>query len=269
MSSEANGRIPVELLKNRRREPPRLVTVSRIETLSPLMRRVVFSGESLAGFGPAKPGAHIKLMFGEFSKSDAANISLSVGDFRSKMRTYTPRYFDEQRLELSVDFLLHGSGLASEWVSQAQIGDSLHIGGPGGGADVDPSLKAAVIMVDETAMPMAGMILDALPTMCRVSLVCEVVDSAEQRQLSHRMPNEIRWLIRNESQSKPGELLLLAAQEIQLEQDAHWWVACESAAMREIKGHLVSVRCMERARLTSRGYWQLGQTNYPDHDHGE
>ena len=82
----------------RRHGPPRAVTVARIETLSPLMRRIIFIGDALEGFGPAKPGAHIKLIFGE----------------------------------LAVDFLLHGTGLASEWAARAQVGERLHIGGPGG-----------------------------------------------------------------------------------------------------------------------------------------
>ena len=41
-----------------------------------------------------------------------------------------------------MDFLLHRTGLASEWASRAQVGDRLHIGGPGGGNDIDLKLAS-------------------------------------------------------------------------------------------------------------------------------
>jgi NADPH-dependent ferric siderophore reductase len=248
----------------RRRPPPRAVTVARIEPLSPRMRRIVFDGDALEGFGPARPGAHIKLIFGELPPG-----GLGPGQPRPDMRTYTPRHFDAERRELSVDFLLHGVGLASEWAARAQVGDRLHIGGPGGGTDIDAALRAAVLLVDETAMPAAGMILDALPTDCHVTLVCEVEDSDEQRPLGTRAADVTHWLHRAESNAAPGSLLLQAARDLPLPDGAQWWVACESGAMRAIKSQLVDGRGLDRSRLISRGYWQLGKADHPDHDHGD
>lgn len=248
----------------RRRPPPRAVTVARIETLSPLMRRIVFGGDALEGFGPARPGAHIKLIFGELPAG-----GFGPGQPRPDMRTYTPRHFDVARRELSVDFLLHGTGLASEWAARAQVGERLHIGGPGGGTDIDPALRAAVLLVDETAMPAAGMILDALPADCHVTLVCEVENAGEQRALSTRAADHTQWLHRADTKAAPGSLLLQAAREVLVPEGAQWWVACESGAMRTIKANLLEVRGLDRSRLISRGYWQLGETNHPDHDHGE
>lgn len=247
-----------------RRPPPRAVTVARIEQLSPLMRRIIFTGEALTGFGPARPSAHIKLIFGELPAG-----GLRPDQPRPNMRTYTPRHFDADRQELAVDFLLHGTGLASEWASRAKVGDCLHIGGPGGGIDIDPALRWAVLLVDETAMPAAGMILDALPKDCHVTLVCEVQDAAEQRMLSMHTVNRMLWLHRAQSKAPPGALLLQAAQELPLLEDALWWVACESDAMRSIKTHLLQVRGLNKERLISRGYWHQSEANHPDHDYGD
>jgi NADPH-dependent ferric siderophore reductase len=228
------------------------------------MRRIVFTGDALEGFGPAKAGAHIKLIFGELAEGGPA-----PGSPRQNMRTYTPRHFDAQRRELTVDFLVHGKGLASEWACAAQVGERLHIGGPGGGTEIDPALRAAVLLVDETAMPAAGMVLDAAPVGCHVTLVCEVHDAAEQRALSNRAADQMRWLHRADTDAAPGALLLQAARELPMPEGAQWWVACESAAMRRIKTHLIDVRGLDRTRLISRGYWQQGEANHPDHDHGE
>ena len=165
--------------------------------------------------------------------------------------------------------MLHGTGLASEWAASAQVGERLHIGGPGGGTDIDPALRAAVLLVDETAMPAAGMILDAVPAGCHVTLVCEVQDAAEQRPISARVPDSTLWLHRAGAHAAPCALLLQAARELPLPEGAQWWVACESSAMRAIKAHLLQVRGLDRTQLISRGYWQQGEVNHPDHDRGE
>jgi NADPH-dependent ferric siderophore reductase len=251
-------------MPGRQRPPPRAVTVARIEPLSPRMRRFVFTGDALDGFGPARPGGHIKLIFGALPAG-----GFGPGQPRPSMRTYTPRHFDPVRRELSVDFLLHGHGLAAAWAAAAQVGDALHVGGPGGGTDIDPGLKAAVLLVDETAMPAAGMVLDALPAACHVTLVCEVHDAAEQRPVSARAADRTLWLHRDDTQAAPGSLLLQAARTLPLADGAHWWVACESGAMRSIKAHLVQVRGLDAGRLTSRGYWQQGEADHPDHDYGD
>ncbi len=247
----------------RQRPPPRAVTVARIETLTPLMRRIVFSGDALEGFGPARPGAHIKLIFGDLPPG-----GLGPDQPRTPMRTYTPRHFDPVRRELIVDFLLHGTGLASEWAARAEVGQRLHIGGPGGGTDIDPALRAAVLLVDEPARPAAGMVLDAVPAGCDVTLVCEVENAAERRALSTRVADHTVWLHRADQQATPGALLLQAAHTLPLPDAAQWWVACESLAMRAIKAHLLQVRGLDRQCLISRGYWQQGESNHPDHDHG-
>ena len=49
----------------RRRPVLRSVRVARIEDPGPRLHRVTLQGDSLQGFGPARPGAHIKLFFSE------------------------------------------------------------------------------------------------------------------------------------------------------------------------------------------------------------
>ena len=47
----------------RRRGPPRLTTVRSVDKVTPKLLRLIVAGEALEGFGPPKPGAHIKLFF--------------------------------------------------------------------------------------------------------------------------------------------------------------------------------------------------------------
>ena len=76
-------------------------TVRSVQPLAARMLRIVFGGPALAGFNWNGPAAHIKLILGPPEVE---------GDVRPLSRTYTPRHFDAQRQELTVDFVLHGEG---------------------------------------------------------------------------------------------------------------------------------------------------------------
>lgn len=265
LTPDAPGSLNTTLAAVRTRPAPRAVRVHRLQDLSPRMRRVTFSGDSLEGFGPPKPGSHIKLLFGEA----AAGWQPGSGQPRPTMRTYTPRRFDPVRRELVVDFVRHGQGVASDWVEQARVGSTLLIAGPGGGQVFPESLRHLVLLADESALPAVGTILDSLHTGCQVTLMAEVEAASDQINLGDGVSPEVRWLVRSDSQAAPGALLLQAAQAIGLPEGAMVWVACEATAMRDIRQVLLQERGMDRAQLVTRGYWKLGASDHPDHDMGD
>ncbi|MEM9807281.1 MAG: siderophore-interacting protein [Cyanobacteria bacterium P01_D01_bin.56] len=252
----------------KRRRPMRQVTVQTVEQVTPRVRRIVFGGDSLAGFPTPRPGAHIKLMFG-------ADFSGSIGPkkMKSQMRTYTPRSFNPDTNELTVEFVLHGNGLASTWATQAQVDETLTVAGPGGGMDIPDTLKTMVMLVDESALPAAGTVLEALPAGCNPIIVCEVEDARELRSLSSHIEVEPTWLFRQEQAARPGMLLenylpdVLAS--VKDSDDVLWWIACEANAMRRMRSQLLNQEGISKKRLISRGYWKLGASNHPDHDYGE
>ena len=86
------------------------------EQVTPQIRRIILEGETLAGFTAPRPEAHIKLLFG----SDP-NESADLKKMRSQVRTYTPRSFNLDTNALTVEFVLHGNGLASTWAAQPRL----------------------------------------------------------------------------------------------------------------------------------------------------
>lgn len=249
----------------RRRPTLRAVHVVRIDELGPRLRRITFGGETLAGFAAPRPGAHLKLFFGDLP----ADWRPEPGGLRPLARTYTPRRFDAQRNELEVEFVLHGDGVASTWAAQAQVGTPLTLAGPGGGHDISSDWTHVVLLVDETALPAAGMIMDALPEGCSVTLVGEVDDAQDERVPSQRPVQHLTWLHRGPTGAAPGALLQALANTMALPPDAQWFVACEAGAMRAIKSTLLTERRLNRDQLISRGYWKLGATDHPDQDTGD
>jgi NADPH-dependent ferric siderophore reductase len=244
------------------------VTVARVERLTPRVISVTFTGDALAGFGPPRPGAHMKLLFAP-PGFDMPALERGEDGPRPPSRTYTPRRFDPAAKRLDVEFVLHGDGLAANWVRKAKAGDPLHVAGPGGGYDVPADLSELIIIADDTAMPAAATILEALPANAKATVVCEVADAKEERALTAKASAAPVWLHYATAGVDPGVLLEKKAVELAAAKpDAHWWIACEAGAMRRIRRHLLADRKVAPAKVHTRGYWKLGETNYPDHDYG-
>jgi NADPH-dependent ferric siderophore reductase len=252
----------------KQRPPPKEAFIDGIEHVTPGVIRISCSGPELAAFMQPKPAGHIKLFFPPEgvvwpSKDPASDIP------RPPSRTYTPRRFDAARHRLEIEFVRHGEGLASSWAERARIGERVLIGGPGGGYPVPEDARHLVIIADESAMPGAGMVLEALPPECRAQVICEVASKTEERALSPIVACEPLWLHRTDKAARPGALLEEAVRAMPAPaSDTFFWVACEAAAMRRIRDILIAHHGVERARLHMRGYWKFGEANHPDHDYG-
>ena len=115
-----------------RREPPtfRSVTVRRVDRLSPRMVRVIFAGPDLQGLSVDQPAASVRLLLPS-SRGEALVMPAWTGNEfllpdgrRPAIRTFTPRHVDTDALELALDFVVHGTGVASAWAEAATPGDA-------------------------------------------------------------------------------------------------------------------------------------------------
>jgi NADPH-dependent ferric siderophore reductase len=244
--------------------------------VTPHVVRVTLAGPELAGFEPKAPAQHIKVFLprpGE--KTPPLPVAGPDGPMfaedqpRPLSRTYTPRRFDAESLELDVDFVLHGDGPGAIWAAQAQAGDTAVIAGPGGGYQRPPSLDWLVIAGDDTALPAISTLLATLPASTRASLYLEVSDAAEEQPLTSEAQIDVTWLHRGNAEGA-NPTLEAALRDVAIpEGPGQVWVACEAAAVRRIRSHFLQERGVDRTQLYTRGYWQLGEANHTDHDYGE
>lgn len=246
-----------------KRPPPRPAMVTHVERLTPRVIRLRLAGEALAAYTAPKPSAHFKLFIEEKPGTWREDSDMP----RPPSRTYTPRRFDPAGQTLDVEFVLHGEGLASDWASTVKPGDPALIGQARGGFDPDPGLRHIVMLADESALPAAGTILEALPAGCTADLHCEIEASSEARPLSPTATADPHWLLRDGAAYSAK--LEAAVGGIDAPDDALWWVACEAGAMRRIRAHLLTERQLDKSRMITRGYWLAGERNHPDHDYGE
>jgi len=246
-----------------------------VSRIAPRLVSVWVSGDALEGFATAAPTSHLKV----FLPADGQTAPILPeytpdGAVRAEdgpqpaVRTYTPRRFDEASGTLEIQFVLHGVGPASEWADRASVGDQLAVAGPGGRFSMDPAAERWWIAGDESAIPAVGTLLEALPDSAAAEVHLEVAGPDDEIELASAAKTTITWHHRRTPDAWGAELDE-AARGAAIADGTKVWVACEAAAMREIRRYLIGERRLPASSLVTRGYWRLGAANHPDHDYGD
>jgi NADPH-dependent ferric siderophore reductase len=260
------------------RAKPRLAEVARVEPLTPHMVRIVFAGKELEGFTTKGPAEHLKVNFPTPGESKLVlpewgpeGPILLEGQQRPLNRTYTPRRWDVEAGELTVDFLLHGEGPGSTWAQQAQPGHVVAVSNqPGGAYKVDGEADWYLIGGDEAALPGVGTILEALPASCFAHVFVEVADAAEELKLESPARFTVTWLHHGGAIGRVGRKLEQAVRQFRFPEGyGRIWIGCEAGVMRDIRRYLLNERGMDRAHAHTQGYWKYGAVNHPDNDRGQ
>ena len=261
----------------RQRKLPRfrLVTVKRTLALTPRMLRITLTGDDWEGFQPSGPADSLKVTFpapghsAPILPTTAPNGPVyAEGEQVQPRRAYTIRRWDAVARELELDFLLHGHGPGGLWAAQANPGDRLIIGEPRMSYRPDPTASAFILAGDEAALPAIATILEALPTTARATVYAEVESRADELPLPAPERSTVVWLHRTGTGLEPSRLLERTLKALPAPAASmRIWLACEAAAMREIRKHLIHLG-VERTSLSTQGYWKYGAGNYSDHDFG-
>lgn len=233
-------------------QPVTLLTVEGKEQLSPGMVRIRFSGD-LAGFaGSDWTDRYMKFIFGD--------PDLLAQGQRPTMRTYSVIAPDVAAGTLSVDFVVHGDeGVAGPWATAAQPGDTIHVRGPNGAYNPDPTADWHLFAGDEAAIPAIRQSLAALPTDAQGYVVLQVDGPSYEQEVATPAGVVLTWLHRTD----PGHSGLAAAVRALpwREGRVHAFVHGEAqAVMHEIRPYLLKERAVPRADVSISGYWRQGRT---------
>ncbi|WP_092948122.1 siderophore-interacting protein [Roseateles sp. YR242] len=239
MTESANGsrvrRVRHEL---KRRE----LTVVSVESITPHMRRVTLTGDSLEDFISASFDDHVKLFF-------------PTGGDAPAMRDYTPREYSNADRRLVIEFAQHGDGPAAEWSAQAQPGQTLAIGGPRGSFIIPTDYQWHLLAGDETALPAIARRLEELPAGAR-TIVLLNVDAADRRELKTQAAVELHWLDSNEALLDAARALSLPAGE------GYAWCAGEALTMATLRKILVDEKGHDRHAIRAAAYWKRGAASH-------
>ncbi|GIM90624.1 siderophore-interacting protein [Paractinoplanes toevensis] len=236
-----------KLFQGIRREPRtprrRVLRVTRVEELSPTMRRIWLGGDDLEAdfpFGELGATDHVKLV-----PPDPATGRVELpppGGPRPDMRDYTIRRFDAATKELALDFVLHEHGPAGRWAITAAPGAEIGVLGPRGSQIYPGDCSDYLLVADETGLPALERFVEELPATTPVRAI--VLGGAE-RPL-HR---EATWL-------PDASTLVATVAGLPLGPESFAWGAGETGEMRELRTHLRTRLPAERVSV--RGYWKQG-----------
>ena len=246
----------------------RRLTVQRVQRLSPHMLRITLQGDELQGF--ASPGFddHVKLMFPDpatgvltLPEMGPDGVRPAEGAPRPDMRDYTPRHFDPQAGTLDIDFALHDAGPATQWAAQAAPGQQIGVGGPRGSMLIPMAFDGYVLVGDDTALPAIARRLAELPAGAPVVVIAEVDSPADALPLHTAARLHLQWVHRHGAAPGSTTLLLDALRQTALPAgDFHAWVACEAAAARALRAHLLERGARPQWTKAS-AYWRLGSAD--------
>ena len=254
-----------------RREPPpfRRVEVRRVERLSPRMVRVTLAGPELEGLIVEEPAASVRLLLPSRQSGGEGgelvmptwngNEFLLPDGRRPTIRTFTPRRSDPEALELDLEVVVHGGGVASDWAEAARPGDPAAVSGPGRGYRVDHQAPAFLLAGDETAVPAISQLLEALPSQSAVQVHVEVARPDARLGLPDHPRASVEWWDLPPGASA-GEALVTAVGGADLTPGIRVWVAGEAAAVQRIRRHLFEERGLPRSQASVRGYWKHGRS---------
>ncbi len=228
------------------------------------MTRVRLGGPTLEGFAVDLPAASVRLLIPSPGSDELVMPTWNGNEFlladgtRPIIRTFTPRFFDADRLELALDVVIHDGGAVSAWIDRAQPGDPAAVSGPGRGYAIDDDAPQFLLAGDETAIPAICQLLEALPESVPVEVIVEITNPAATLDLHEGENVNTRW-VELPAGAPPGDALVAAVGAVELVSGAKVWVAGEAAAMHRIRRHCFEERGLARSDVTVRGYWKAGR----------
>ena len=234
-ASHSGSRVQRVRFELRRRE----VEVVRTTRISPGLLAVTFGGDALADFESLSFDDHVKLILPEQLDADG----------EVARRDYTPRHFDRARRELTLEFALHGDGIASAWAARVTPGQRAVIGGPRGSMIIPSDYAWHLLAGDLTALPAIKRRLEELPAGTRVMVVAQVPDPRDRRPLQTAASLELHWV------DSPDALLARVA-ALPLDAQGFAWGAGEAALMARLRTLLVTEQQLPPESTRISAYWK-------------
>lgn len=249
--------------------PPnfQILQVAAVRDVSPHMRRITFSGETVGRFA-GMDALHLNILIQQPGLAEPqwpgvgrdGLIEWKVPELRPHFRKYTVRSVDAVAGTLDIDFVLHAdAGPGSRLAIRAKPGDLLGVAGPGGGGLVDADWY--LFAGDETALPAISRMLEHLPQQARGKVLIEIADEREMQSMTFNADIDVQWLCRDGAEAGTTSLLIDAVRAVAFPDDGsrvYAWAGCEFEAFRAIRTYLRGERGLKKHENLVVSYWRRG-----------
>ncbi|MDF7669844.1 siderophore-interacting protein [Orbaceae bacterium ESL0721] len=243
------------------------LTVSDVKQISPNFIRICFTCDKPLTVNPLWIGPHLKLLFADpktenltFPEFDENNKINWKDGLRERVRTYSIRNYDADTYQLTVDFIIHQSGIATVWAQQAKIGDQIGLVNMGAKCQFnDANIKdqTLVLIGDDSALPTICYTLENLPKSTKAIAFIEVNNRENVIDFPNREQITIDWTIR-----ESGNLSQLIEKVMKLttlpnSEKLFFWGGMEGSLAQLLRNNLKN-RYSELDKIQIISYWRAG-----------
>lgn len=238
--------------------------VKAIARPTPHMARITLQGDDLQDFHSPGFDDHVKLLFSEQAGQEFAvphvgerGLVFEEGQVKPVMRDYTPLSYDNQSREMVIDFVLHGTGVASTWAEHAKVGDRLVMAGPRGSMLIPTVFDWQILVGDETALPAITRRLRELKVGTQVTVVVHVNHADAKLSLSSDADVNVHWVVEADANAARQKLLdTLQALPVPAQGEGFAWGAVEYAQVTPVRELLMQRFSLDNARVKVSSYWR-------------
>jgi len=232
---------------------PRAASVAAIEDVTPSYRRITLTGD-FAGFDSLGADDHLRIFFlpdGTVLPDDPESRGAQMREHPS--REFTPVAWDAQSLTL--DFVLHGGGVAGTWAANAVVGSVAGIGGPRGSLVLGGAPAWWLLAGDRTALPAIRRHLARVEPGTPVDVVLVAEDPADEQELETPGDLSVTWV------RSQAELAVALERVPERDGDGFAFIAAEQSIVKPGRA-LLTARGVDLARAVVKGYWKRGTSEY-------
>jgi NADPH-dependent ferric siderophore reductase len=233
--------------------------VTRVESLTPWMKRIVFGGPGLADFASTGVGdEYLRVIFPAPGASEPVlpDVVDDVLDFSTidldLLRTYTVRAHDPLRGEVTIDFVVHERGLASTWARSAQPGDVVGLNSPTAMYDPPDGLARQTLVADCAGLPALARILEHTPASVGTRVVVEVPNDRHRLELPSAA--EVTW-ISGGNGYQPSRIEQVVRSLPAPGENEYVWVAGETKVLRGVRKYVRKELGLPAPSFKVVGYW--------------
>ncbi|MGH3425526.1 MAG: siderophore-interacting protein [Nocardioidaceae bacterium] len=225
--------------------------------LSAHLVRLVIGGDGIGGWVSSGVPDEALLVVVPEPGSTHLTMPDEVGDGDDpyeRSRWYTVRRYDDRRHELTVDVVLHESGLATGWARDVRAGDAVGISSTHHWYARPANARWQVLCGDIVALPAIGRIIEQTPDHVRTLAYVEVPD------LGDRQPGlgaAVTW-VHNPRLGDRGSELAGIVRGLRLPDGTGYvYVAGEASATRAVRKYLRHEAGLEKGSYGVVGYWRV------------
>lgn len=245
--------------------PPRLIQVKSFTDVTPHLRRITFTADSLDTYPADCEGAHLKLFIAKDAPNPPALPVLSdkgpvwpEDKPRPVARTYTVRAVRPERKEIDIEFAMHDdAGPAVDFARNAKPGDYIGITNPGGPDPLLPVAKYYYMAADLTALPAVSALLEKMPAEAQGNVVIRIDHTDDQQMLNKPAGINLHWI--TGGTEKTAEITaLFKSWPVADVTECTFWIAGEDAMVRDLRRYVRRELNGEHSQMYAIPYWRFG-----------